>query len=173
MNRKKTKAPSAPAAQSRDQVDALIGRVGEIQRELQRQDADLGDELARVKQQAEAKALPLKEELAVIQGQIQGWCEANRAALTREGKVKTADFTTGKVFWRVRPPKVSLRNVAAVLAYLQERGMQQFIRVTQEIDKEAMLRAPDQARLVPGVTVGSAGEDFIIEPFEAELAGAA
>lgn len=170
MTKRKAKAPAAPAAQSREEAEKLIGRIGEIQRELQRQDADLGDELAKVKRAAEAKALPLKDELAQAQDRVQGWCEANRAAITREGKVKTAEFATGKVSWRLRPPKVSLRGVSAIIDHLMANGLRRFVRVSYEIDKEAMLRDPARAQSVPGVTIGSEGEDFIIEPFEAELA---
>lgn len=35
-----------------------------------------------------------------------------------------------------------------------------------------MLNNQDAARLVPGVTIGSAGENFMVEPFEAELEAA-
>lgn len=43
------------------------------------------------------------------------------------------------------------------------------LRVKEEVNKEAMLAEPDVARTVAGVTVGSAGEDFVIKPFETEL----
>lgn len=170
MTKRKTKAPAAPAAQTREEVDQLIGRLGEIQRELQRQDADLGDVVAKAKQLAEERALPLKDELARAEAQVQGWCEANRTELTREGRTKTAEFTTGKISWRARPPKVSLRGVEAVVAYLLDNRLRKFLRISYEVDKEAMLKAPLEATKVPGVTIGSAGEDFIIEPFEGQLA---
>lgn len=48
-----------------------------------------------------------------------------------------------------------------------------FLREKAEIDKEAMLREPDRARGIVGVTIGTAGESFSVEPFEAEIQGAA
>ncbi len=45
-------------------------------------------------------------------------------------------------------------------------GFTAFFRVKEEVNKEAMLADPDKARLVSGVTIRSAGEDFIIEPAE-------
>ena len=170
MTKKKTKAPAAPAAQSREEVDQLIGRIGEIQRELTRTEADLGDALAKAKEEAEKVALPLKQELERAEAQVQGWCEANRSAITRDGKVKTADFTTGKVAWRHRPPKVTIRGVEAVIDHLRANGLRRFLRTTVEISKEAMLLEAERAKAVPGVTIGSAGEDFIIEPFDGQLA---
>ncbi|HVY34853.1 MAG TPA: host-nuclease inhibitor Gam family protein [Caulobacteraceae bacterium] len=167
MTKAKTKA--APAAQTRDEAESLVARIGEIQRELTRRDADLGDGVAKLKEAAERAAAPLKTELAQAQARVQGFCEANRAALTHGERTKTVQLATGKVSWRLRPPAVSVRGVEAIVSYLHSQGLVQFLRTKFEIDKEAMLKAPLQACLVPGVTIGSEGEDFVIEPFEAEL----
>ena len=113
----KTKALSAPAAQSREEAQEMVARIGEISRELVRQEADLGDRLAAIKAEAETKAQPLKAELTRLHDAIQTWAEANREELTRQGRTKTVELTTGKVSWRNRPPKVSLRNVEGLIAY--------------------------------------------------------
>jgi phage host-nuclease inhibitor protein Gam len=169
----KTKSLSAPAAQSREQVEALIARAGEISRELQRKAADLGDAVALAKKTSEEFCLPLKVELESVTGLVQRWCEANRDALTA-GKTKTVSFTSGTVCWRHRPPSVNVKpKIATVLEWMKanlKRKANRFIRVKEELDKEALLAAPAIVALIPGVTIGSAGEDFIIEPFGAELA---
>ncbi len=105
---------------------------------------------------------------------MQTWAEANRQALTRQGKTKTVDLATGKVSWRLRPPSVTIRGAEAVLHWLEfsspaGEGFGAFIRRSSSVDREAMLKDPALAAKVPGVKVGSAGEDFIIEPFEAQL----
>lgn len=161
----KTKTPALPTAQTREEAEDLIARHGEIQRELQRQAADLGDKLATAKQEAETRALPLKEELEDIQGRVQRWAEANRAELTG-GKSKTVPLTSGVISWRQRPPSVTVRGgLDNVLAWLKSNLGGQFIRVKEELDKEALRGAPDVAITIPGIRLGSAGEDFVIEPF--------
>jgi len=171
---RKTKTTAAPAAQSREEVEQLIDQIGVNQRELQRLEADLGDETARLKACAETKALPLKQAIIDAQDRVARFCEANRDGLTRAGKTKTVEFTTGKVSWRHRPPSVTLRKVETILAFLKAaKGGKGFIRVKEEVNKEALLAAPQFAATVPGVTIGSAGEDFIIEPFGGELAESA
>lgn len=195
--RKKAKAPAAPVAQNLEEVTRLVGRIGVIQRELTRRDADLGDALARIKEAAEETALPLKAELAAAQAAVQGWCEAHRYEITGGNKVKFSELATGKVLWRARPPKVGVRGVEAATCWLVEHARQatqvavtgqgfeaiaawllkdrleRLLRRKVEIDKEAMLKDPEAARVVPGVTIGSEGEDFVIEPFEAPLVEAA
>lgn len=165
----KTKSRATPAAQSREETEAAIARIGVAQRALQRLDADLGDRVAKAKEQIEGRAQPLKEQIAADQALVQGWCEAHRAAITRDGAVKFGSFATGEVKWRLRPPKVSIRNVEGVVAYLQERFQGRFLRSKVEVDKEALLADRMTAALVPGVSIGSEGEDFVVEPFDAGL----
>lgn len=166
----KSKTAAAPAAQSREEVERLIEAIGRDQRELQRQDANLGDRLAEAKRWAEESALPLKEQIADAQDRVSRWCEANREELTRGGKTKTVEFTTGKVSWRLRPPAVTLRKIEDIIAYLRGvKGGPSFLRVKEEVNKDALLAAPQFAATVPGVKIGSAGEDFIVEPFGGDL----
>ncbi|MFC5372865.1 host-nuclease inhibitor Gam family protein [Brevundimonas faecalis] len=169
----KTKSRALPAAQTREEAEAGIGRLGDIQREIARINADLGDKSAALKAEAESLAAPLIAEAEDIRVRVQGWCEANRAALTRDGKVKFADLATGKVTWRALPPKVSIRKVETVLEVCRRLGLTQFVRTKREVNKEVMLAEPELARTIPGVTIGSEGEEFAIEPFQPEVVGAA
>jgi len=170
LTKTKTKTTAAPAGQSREEVERLIETIGRQQRELQRQDADLGDRLAAAKREAEERALPLKAAIADAQDRISRWCEANRADLTRGGRTKTVEFTTGAVSWRLRPPRVTVRGgEQAVIDWLQENLDGRFIRTKLELDKEALRSTPDVVPCIPGVKIGSAGEDFIVEPFGGDL----
>ena len=166
----KTKTAAAPAAQTREEVERLIESIGADQRQLQRLEADLGDTLAAAKKAAEAKALPLKALIADSQDRVARWCEANRSDLTRAGKTKTVEFTTGTVSWRHRPPAVTLRGVDDIIDFLKNaKGGLSYLRVKEEVNKEALLASPQFAATVPGVKIGSAGEDFIVEPFGGDL----
>jgi len=169
MSRTKTKTKAAPAAQTLAEAEVAVARIGVILRELKRQEANLGDEIALLKSKAEAAADPWKTELADLEGRVQRFCEANRDDLTRKGRTKTVVFATGEARWRTRPASVSLRGVDAIIEFLKEQKPRRFLRTKIEINKEAMLADPDAARLIPGVKIGSEGEDFVIEPYEAEL----
>lgn len=174
----KIKAPplSVPVPQNDTEANAAIARLGAIARELDERETIMNAALAGIKERAEAGAEPLKREQAARTAALQSYCGAHRDRLTQEGKVKSYDFPAGKVLWRARPPKVTLRGKAeTILEALRSgpRKLRKFIRTKQEIDKEAMLADPVLARTVQGVSIGSAGEDFVVEPFEAELAEAA
>ena len=173
-NRKsKTVAPPVAAPQSREEAARYIREIGEANRAVARLEADMNDLVAAIKDEAERQAAPLAAYARDLTEGLRMWCEANRQALTDGGKRKNADFGTGKIEWRLSPPKVTIRGgVEAAIAAIKRLGLP-FLRMSEEIDKEAMLREPDQARLVPGVSIGSAGEIFAVEPFEVELMGEA
>lgn len=164
MKKAKAKAISR-VPQSREEAVTAIGRIGIIRRQIAFE-RGLADEAIRLAgEKFEADTADLKQELKEHELGVQAWCEANRSALTNGGKVKTHEFGTGAVKWRLRPPSVTVRGVEAVIEACKRLGFD-FIRTKEEVNKEAMLAEPDKARLIPGVSISSDGEEFVIEPAE-------
>lgn len=164
----KTAAAGYAVPQSREEAAGFLRQIGEVNRAIARIEADMNDIIARAKSDAETAATPLRDQVRSLMDGLRTWCEANRSSLTDGGKRKFGDLGTGKIEWRQRPPRVVIRGVDEVLARIRTLGLP-FIRTTEEIDKEAMLREPDKARLIQGVSIGSAGEDFSVTPFEASI----
>jgi phage host-nuclease inhibitor protein Gam len=167
------KARANPAAQSREEAETLIARMGDLQRERARRQADYGDKAASLKAEAESVVQPLDVEIEDIRTRVQGWCEANRNTITQGGKVKFAAFATGEVKWRALPPKVTIRGAEKVIEAARRLGLVRFIRTKEEPNKEAMLAEPELAATLDGVSIGSAGEEFAVEPFQPEIVGVA
>lgn len=158
--------------QSREEAEAWIRQIGDHRREVVRIETAMNDEIASVKDQYEQQAKPYRDDVeALIEG-LQAWAVANREQLTGGGKRQSAEMATGMISWRVLPPRVTIRKAENVLDALKKLGLQRFIRTREEINKEAMLDDQEAARLVPGVTIGSAGETFNVDPFETELEAA-
>lgn len=173
MATKKTRVKTAAAAicvpQNRDQAAGAIAAIGIANRRLARITADMNDELAKIKERYEAAADPLRREVEALTQGVQTWAEANRDVLTQQGKVKTAALTTGEILWRLRPPSVRVTGAEAVLDALRRLGLARFIRAKEEVNKDAILNEPEAVAHVPGISI-SQGEDFVVAPFEAELA---
>lgn len=168
----KTAAAKLPVPQGPQAVAEMIAEIGVLQRDLARIEADMGDALAATKEQFEAAALPHRERIRLLTGGVQTWCEANREQLTQGGKVKTAAFASGEIAWRIRPPSVRITGAEAVLDLLRRMNLARFIRQKEEVNKEAILNEPAAVAHVAGISI-SQGEDFVVSPFEAELAGEA
>ncbi|OYV89734.1 MAG: host-nuclease inhibitor protein Gam [Acidiphilium sp. 37-60-79] len=147
-----------------------IAEIGRGQRELARIRAAMNDALAEIKASFELSAEPLARTLDVLREGVQIYCEAHRQELTLRGKTKTVLFASGEVKWRTTPPKVTIKGVEAVLDSLRRFGLGRFIRTREEISKEAILAEPEIVAQVPGLKIEQV-EEFVIEPFEAELGG--
>lgn len=163
-NRLKGEAVGMP--QSKEEVILSIKEVGDIQREIARTEAAMNDEIGRITQIFAPTIEEKYEQLKVLQVGIQAWCEVNRDNLTQGGKTKTVNFTTGEVSWRSRPDSVSIKKVEVVLETLKQCQLQRFIRIKEEINKEAILADKLAVTAIPGITINSGKEDFSITPFE-------
>ncbi|MEY2688420.1 MAG: hypothetical protein RL375_2618 [Pseudomonadota bacterium] len=169
---KKVKTAAAQQVpQNRDECAAQIRQLGDVQREIDRQTTAMNDEIAVITQKHQPELARLNELAAGHSAAIKTWCEANRKTLTDGDKVKTVNLVTGEVSWKKNPPSVTVRGVEAVLEALKRLRLKQFIRIKEEVNKEAIL-ADDKKkwRNVTGITVNTDAETFSITPFEQEAA---
>lgn len=172
MTRTKRKAETVAAARDQAEAERFIARIGELHRGMRLNQAALAETIAKAKEAAASAAAELEAEADQLVRGLQIWAEANRHALTDGGKRKTVALAGGTIAWRLAPPAVSIKGAEKVLQYLVENGLEEFLRRKVEIDKAAMLGLPDQAAGIPGVTIGSKGEEFIVEPAGAQEAAA-
>lgn len=163
MTRTKRKAETVPAARDRDEAARFVARIGELDRDIALQEAALAEAYAQAKATTAATVAQHDAERNALTRGVQIWAEANRHALTDGGKSKTVDLGTGTVAWRQGRPSVSIKGAKEVLQQLIDEGREEFLRRKVEIDKAAMLAMPDAANAIPGVRVGSDGEEFVIE----------
>ncbi|CAK0765945.1 hypothetical protein CCP3SC15_330001 [Gammaproteobacteria bacterium] len=81
---------------------------------------------------------------------------------------RTIELSNGAFGWRITPPKVNVRNEDGVLEQLHAKGLVRFIRVVNEINKEAILVEPDAIAEIKGLTVANS-EQFWAKPFESNI----
>lgn len=154
--------------QHRDEVIEAIAEIGRRQRERQRIETLMNDELAAVRETWERKAAPHLDAIKELSQGVRIWCEANRDLLTQGGKVKHARLASGEVKWRMTPPRVVIRSVENVLDYFKRHGLHRLIRVKEEPNKEAILAEPEAVAGIKGIALVQK-EEFAILPFETEL----
>ncbi|ECC1604493.1 host-nuclease inhibitor protein Gam [Salmonella enterica subsp. salamae] len=166
----KTKRIKSAAAvyvpQNKEDVIGDIKKIGDLQRELEREQTIMNDAIGAITEKHAPSIEALKKDIDTLSQGIQGWCEAHRDELTQNGKTKTASLITGKVEWRNRPPSVGIRGVETVLETLHRLNLDRFIRIKEEVNKDAILNEPEVVKGVAGITIRSGIEDFSITPFE-------
>jgi phage host-nuclease inhibitor protein Gam len=168
MKKTRVKAPAMTVTppQSRDEAAAQIRQIGDLNREVAKAEAAMNDAIAEITERHQPAIDALKERGANLSLGVQTWAEANRETLTEGGRRKTANLITGNLVWRARPPSVRVTGAEAVLDTLKRLGLGRFVRVREEVNKEAILNEPAAVAGVAGIAISSGVEDFVIEPFE-------
>lgn len=154
--------------QTLPEVNTAIVEIGQRQRDRDRIESDMNAALAATRKEYEDQALPHAERIKELANGVQTYCEAHRAELTNDGKTKTAKLASGEVSWRMRPPSVAVRGMAAVIEALKKLKLARFIRTKEELDKDAVLKDPDAVNAIKGISV-TQREDFVIKPFSTDL----
>jgi len=166
----KSAGANLPVPQDDSEAREAIREIGDLNRDALRLEAEMNDRIAALQQEYGARVAPIREAALAKQEGLKMFCEVNRDRLTKGGKVKFARFATGEISWRLRPAKVTIRGKDGVIAAIKAARLgKKFLRVKEDVNKEAMLEDRSTAAALSGVTIGSDGEDFIVEPFETEL----
>jgi phage host-nuclease inhibitor protein Gam len=152
--------------QSKDECAYYINKIGRLHREIAVQTAAMNDEIAKITDRYTTVFAPLQDNIKFLQSGVQSWCEAYRNELTNGGKSKSGQFVTGTVQWRQKPPSVVVRGVDAVIEALNRLGLGRFVRIKEELNKEAILNEPEAVKGVAGLSIKTGVEDFVIQPFE-------
>ncbi len=150
-----------------DGCTALLGQLGSEQREIERLETEMNDRLSREREAVDAIAAVHRRRAEAYFKGIQLFAEAHREELCADGK-KSKQLATGTISWRMTPRKVEVRDVAKVIAHLQEQGLDGYLRFKTEVDKEAILANPGPVAKVPGIAIRQK-EEFIVEPANDDL----
>ena len=172
MSKIKAKAANVAVPQDDSECREAIRELGDLNREQLRINAEMNDKIAAIEQEYGDRIAPVAEAATAKHEGIKIYCEANRARLTIGDKVKSHKFATGEISWRLRPAKVTIRGKDAVIDAIKAAKLgKKFIRIKEDINKDAMLEKDNRpiAAALKGVTIGSDGEDFIVEPHETDL----
>lgn len=137
--------------------------VGELLHAIQEKERACEKDIAQRRKQTADAIRPLEQEVYRLARGIHGFAQEHRKELT-EGRRKTVLLPHGGSFvWYSTPAAVSIRDAKEVLAYLKLHRMKRFIRVKEEVDKEALLRERETAEEIPGVSVRG-GKKFALRP---------
>lgn len=159
-----------PVPQNLDESAKFLSKIGEEKRKVNNIQSDFNAEVERLKKKAMANTKTHDEKISQLVEGLFAYAQSHRSELTNSGKYKTVNLPTGTFEWRLTRPKVSLKNVKSILEALKELGLKRFIRktVTEEVNKEKMLKEPNVAEKVEGVSI-TQHEEFIVKPAELKV----
>lgn len=123
-----------PLYQSWDDVDQGLRRMGEIDIRLTKLEGEMTLKLNEIRADYDAKAEGLKTERKVLEAEITLFAEAHKEEFAR---ARSKELTFGSIAYRI-VHKISVRSIAATIAALKALGLDSYIRVVEQPDKEAM-----------------------------------
>lgn len=145
-------------------ININIHDLGAAQRELTVLEKERDDELASVRNSYADRIEALAQRIASLGDAIYHQAQPARDALC-PGDTKQAELPAGCVGWRKDPPKVNVRGMDAVIEALRGAGLTRFLRLKEEINKDAILVEPEAISGIKGLTV-SRSERFWVQPHD-------
>lgn len=154
-----------PVPTSNAEVAEFISRLREAKRKIEQRTLTANNRINALQTALAAETAPLQQEVEILAEGLLRFATANRLAITDNGRVQTVQYATGRLGWRSTPPRVEVRKVDAVIAWIKQHRLLQFLRTKEEVNKEAMLDDTERAETVPGVSIIQ-DEVFYIWPEE-------
>jgi phage host-nuclease inhibitor protein Gam len=165
---RRVKTPAVPIYESKAEAELALAKIAELQRSRIEIMAIAERKISTINEDARQDTLPIDLEISELVKNLSYYAEYNRVALTDNNKTKTVKFVHGMLQWRMTPVAVTVRGVDDVLKRLKQLGLTRFIRIKEEIDKEAMGRERPVAEAIDGVSFNQR-EEFVITPGDTKI----
>ena len=158
-------AKKKKAIMSIGEIAKAVSQIGKHQRELASIQRSVNREVEEVKTKATRKAERHQREIKDLFDALFLFAQNNRKELTEGGKKKTVSLPTGQLSWRLTPLAVSVKDKDQVVATLKRLGLDRFIRVKEELDKQAVLKESEAVSNIKGISIDQR-EEFVVKPEE-------
>ncbi|HEY8992245.1 MAG TPA: host-nuclease inhibitor Gam family protein [Candidatus Microsaccharimonas sp.] len=165
---RRVKAPAVSIYETKAEAELALVKIAELQRNRIEIMTVAERQISTIKEDARKATLPIENEIGELVKNLTYYAQYNRAVLTDDNKTKTVKFVHGTLQWRMTPAAVAIKGVEDVKKRLKQLGLTRFIRIKEEIDKEAMGRERPVAEAVAGVSF-SQREEFVITPGDTKI----
>ena len=142
-----------------DEVDQKLRRIGEIQIALEKIEGDMTLRINDIRQDYEQESEVLNTERQDLENSITSFSEFHKDEFA---KTRSKDLTFGYVAYRV-VRKIVIRSNEACVAALRALKLDQYIRIVEEPNKEAMADLEDNQLAKVGAK-RKVEDKFRIEP---------
>ncbi len=154
---------------SLEEADSALAQIAELRRHLGLIQNALNEDIDRLKLQAEGQAEPIRQDLVLLEQGLAAFALDNKEDLFKQRKSINLSF--GTVGFRqtskIKPlPKFTFGRI---LEALQEHNLKQYIRIKQDVDREALKNAAPETIMEVGAYI-EISDDFFYETAEQQLA---
>jgi len=133
------KKSTAPVLISWEQVDEALKRMGEIDIAISKIEGDMTLRINEIKAEAEAKVEAIRSERKALEKMVTAFAESKKDEFL---KTRTKELTFGVISFRVTT-KIIIRAKKACVAAMEALGLDGYLRIVKEPDKDLMLNLDD------------------------------
>jgi phage host-nuclease inhibitor protein Gam len=155
--------PNVKKIESLEDANLTLKEIGLLERELESIDGDAHKQIAEIKTTAVKAGEPVRKRLADLSALLGAYAEYNRAELFKDRKTVQVSFG---IFGYRKSTTINVKKTT--LNLLAKLGLDQYIRVKKEPDKEAMA-AMDDETLSQVDAVRKVKDDFFCEADKEEI----
>ncbi len=131
-----------------EDIDSSLRRMGEIDIAVEKIQGDMTLKINEVKEMAALKSEGLKKERKTLEEAITAFCEARKEEFAKK---RSKELTFGVIAYKVTT-KIVIRAKKACVAAMEALGLQQYLRIEKNPDKDLMLNLDEQTLVKVGAT---------------------
>jgi phage host-nuclease inhibitor protein Gam len=155
--------PNVKKIESLEDANLTLKEIGLLERELESIDGDAHRQIAEIKTAAVKAGKPVLKRIADLSALLGAYAEYNRADLFKDRKTVQLSFG---IFGYRKSTSISVKKTTVAL--LKKLGMDKYIRIKEEADKEALASLDDESlRQVDAVR--KVKDDFFCEADKEEI----
>lgn len=151
----------------KEAADILL-EISKEKRAIEEIQSKLNETADQLKLKASRDAETHQDKIFQLMSGLFAFAEANHDKLTEEGKRKTVETMNGNFGWRTTPPAVNISNTEKAIKSLESLGLDHFIRIKKEVNKEEILKNPEKAEKIKGISI-TQREEFFVKPTEIRI----
>jgi phage host-nuclease inhibitor protein Gam len=155
--------PGVKKIESLEDANLTLKEIGLLERELETIDGEAHKLIAETKTIAVKAGEPVRKRIADLSALLGAYAEYNRADLFRDRKTVQVSFG---IFGYRKSTSISVKK--STIGLLEKLGLDKYIRVKKEADKEAMAALDDEA-LAQVDAVRKVKDDFFCEADKEEI----
>lgn len=155
--------PKVEKIESLDSANLVLKEIGLLQRELESIDSEAHKLIAEIKEDAAKKGEPIRKRITDDSALLGAYAEYNRGELFKDKK--TIQLSFGSFGYR-KSTSISVKKTT--LELLKKLKLDKYIRVKEEVDKEAMANLDDDT-LAQVDSVRKVKDDFFCEADKEEI----
>ena len=140
------------------QADALLAKLGQTQDTINAVQKALAEKISALKAEVEKELQPLIQKRANDINALFAFANPRKTELTR--KARSTVLGNGSFGWRWTTPRVEVAGSdAEMIAWLKASGNEGYVRVIEEIDRQALLA---DRLVIAGVSYVQDDEFFVV-----------